>query len=163
MLESRAALVIPSVSDICKLTGLGRNTIYGQFSSVEEAVRLTIEDAVATFLAATMPASEANSHTPIDGVITFAERWVNAAAAAPQHACLACRMATRRVELHVDEALAALIARGVTAGAFASAPGVRARLLRAAVLAAAISVCAEDESAPTAARQLAQLIIAGCR
>jgi AcrR family transcriptional regulator len=151
-----------TVSDLCTTTGLGRNTIYGQFASAESVAREAIIASTEALLRGASGPPVAT--TPLESVNTFAKRWIEAAAARPSGTGIALAWSRDELVGHLTDRLGQVIQGGIDAGMFAvDSDGQRLRILVAACLGAAELASRHPADAGGLSRLLADLLLKAAR
>lgn len=137
-----------SVSDLCAATGLGRNTIYGHFASVDALREEVLTECTRALLDALAQPLDVPS-TPLDELRRLCEAWLTSASLHPEATLLAIRWRRDALAAALSSALERLVLRGVAAGAFApDRDAQRTTLLAASVLTAVELAAQTPEHAP---------------
>lgn len=155
LLESPPAPASLSVSDLCAATGLGRNTIYGHFASVDAVREDVLTECTQPLLTALARSLDVPS-TPLDELRRFCHAWVTVASVHPEATLLAARWRRDALSEALSGALERVVLRGVAAGAFApDRDRQRTTLLTSSALTAA-ELAAQD---PGRAPELVALLV----
>lgn len=150
--QPHAATPHVNLDELCRLTRLGRNTVYGLFESATLLPQRVLDEALQRLLESVQQPLPFD--TPVNGLRSFAERWVACCAehAPALPALLSFRRDQLRAALRVH--LERLLHQGAVAGAFAAHyPSYRLPVLAEAFLASVDSrvVPAESNSQAIAA------------
>ncbi len=151
-----------TISDVCKVTGLGRNTIYSHFESVDAACEYVIARALQALSEQTPKVSD--TATPLDAVRSFSTNWLQTVAGHPSHYQIAVRWARDQLRERVRPHFRELIQLGISAGLFSQDPtGLRESLLLELLLATGSAVAADPSTEEAAAHLLPSLLTKACR
>ncbi len=151
-----------TLSALCSATGLGRNTIYGQFESVAAAERYVADQALASVTLELV--SDTTAMTPLDAVSTFAGTWADRIVEQPLAYRVALRWARPVLLARLRQAVAPVLQLGIAAGLFAPDPsGLREPALLEALLAVGERLSESPSGRDTAASFVSSLITKLCR
>lgn len=148
-----------TVTQLSKATGLGRNTLYGHFPSIETACQSVVEDCWQE-LAAELALRPLASSTPMTLCDELSRRWLGAAAAQPEALRILFRCQPDRLAAQLSSELEDLWSLGAKAGAFAPVPDpVRIRALRASLLQLLDEVSRQGATAEHCATVMSDLLM----
>jgi hypothetical protein len=107
----------PSVADVISLTRIGRNTFYGHFEDMEQAMR-EVSQACSLEIEAALVRSVPRGGTPHAALHGFATTWFEFVDGTPSALLVACRVDREGVRVRLEGALRELHGLGANAGVF---------------------------------------------
>jgi AcrR family transcriptional regulator len=159
----RASRAVPSVDDVCGLTGLGRNTFYGHFPSAQAAADQVVTDCLAQ-IEHTLGSAARAALTPYAEVTEFAQGWFDFCASTGDAVEVAEAAGRDRLQAALEQRLRALHAAGASAGVYRKDLGFeRLVALRGATVELSLAVATGRALPATAASAFVDAMLGLCR
>jgi hypothetical protein len=158
-----ASRAVPSVEDVCRLTGLGRNTFYGHFPSAQAAADQVVSDSLAQ-IERTLGSAARAAVTPYAEVTELAHDWFDFCASTGDAIRVAEAAGRDRLQAALEERLRALHATGASAGVYRKDLGFeRLVALRGAAVELSLAVATGSAVPATAASAFVDAMLGLCR